>query len=324
MFGVNAHFQIARQNSGGTAITTMTSFHPIPFISETLETNINPLVSDTLRGRFDEGTVRQGLLTVQGDLVVRLQPRLVPVFFYGVTGTISSSAVGSGHQHVFVPTQTQWGDDLALPPWTGEVYKDGQTAYQFTDIQFSRLALEIAGGQLVRATAGIMARVSSQKGVTTPTPPSEAEFAWSEASVSLGGAGWTNFETTTVTIDNALEFVALLDGTLSPRRVVRNNYRTCRVTGAVDIPVNSITGMFSDFRAGTERPLVITVNQPTQIGSGFYPQFKIDIPTFRYDTWRVNVGGPGRVVANFDGRAIFNTGSNMLFLLQCQNSWASY
>lgn len=321
MFGVNAHFQLARQNSGGTAVTNMTSFHPIPFVSETLETNINPLVSDTLRGRFDEGPVRQGLLTVQGDVVLRPQPRFIPAFFYGVTGTISSTNLGSGHQHFFVPVQTQWGDDLALPPWTAEIYKDGQNAYQFTDVQISRLAMEVTGGQLVRFTAGLLARVSSEKSATTPTPPDENEFTWNQASVSLGGTGWPNFESLTLTIDNALESVALLDGSLNARRIVRNNYRMLRATGTVDIPVNSITGLFGDFRNGTERTLVLTV-EGSQISSGVNYRYKVDVPRFRYDTWRVNVGGPGRVTATFDGRALFSTGSNMLFLLSCQNSFS--
>ena len=327
MFGGQTTVQIARQASGGTAITTMTSFHPIPHLSATLETAIAELGMDSMRNRFDEGPVQQGLISVQGDVGFRWQPEIIPVFFYGLTNVISSTNATPGSvsaTHWFVPIQTEFDDNLSVQPWTIEEYKDGQRAHQYTDSLLSRLTLEIAGGQLLRGTGTYMARVSSEKAQTAPTYRTGVEVTWNQASVSLGGAGWPSFETLTFVFDNALEFVTTLDGTQSPRRIRRSGFRTCRVSGTIDLPVNSISGLFPDFRAGTERTLVVTVEGGTAISSGGFNRLKVDIPTFRYSAKRYNVTGPGRVTVGFDGRAVYNVGSAMLFLLSAQNSFTSY
>jgi len=324
MFGAAATFQIARQNSGGTATTNMTSFHPVPFFGESIQTEIAEIGFDSMRGRFDEWETRQGMISVAGDVSFRPQPEVLPAFFYGLTGTISSTAVGSATRHIFMPTQDEFGPDLDLVPWTVELFKDNQLAYQYMDGQINRLALECRGGQLLQATANIMARTSSGKAETTPTYRTGTEWAWNQASVSLGGQAYPNLETVTFTFDNALEFVPLLNGTQFASRIKRGGFRTLRIAGTLDLPVTSGFGLWDDFRTGTQRQLIVTWTQGTAISSGWFHTVQIDIPIFRFSRWQAAAGNPGRITAAFDGRAVFSTGSNTLFQLSVVNSWVSY
>ena len=324
MFGGLTTFQIARQTSGRVAVTDMTSFHPIPLISDTIETQIAELVSDGMRARFDEGAIQQGLVSAQGDVSFRWAPSIIPVFFRAFTAVISTTALGSGDQHFLVPTQTEFDNDFSVTPHTIESYRDGQLAHQYLDACMNRLTVEFRGGQLLGGTATFMARTSSGKAATAPTYRTETDFTGNQASVSLGGVGWPHFEVLTLTFDNALEYVATLDGSDSPRRIKRGGLRTVRIGGTIDIPVTSAGGMWADFRAGTERQLIVTAEGGTSISSGVFNRMKIDVPTFRYSTWPVGVTGPGRVTVGFAGRAVYNAGSGMLCLLSAQNSWALY
>jgi hypothetical protein len=143
-------------------------------------------------------------------------------------------------------------------------------------------------------------------------------------SVSLGAAAYPNLETVTFTFDNALEFVPLLSGTQHASRIKRGGFRTLRIGGTLDLPVTSGFGLWDDFRAGTERQLIVTWTQGTAISSGWFHTVQLDLPTFRFSRWQVAAGNAGRITATFDGRAVFNTGSNALFQLLVINSYTNY
>ena len=70
-YGMLGHIGISKQNSFGTATN---SYDYMPIISETLTTNIEQLVEEGMRTRFDEGPSHDGLQTVAGDIVFEPHP----------------------------------------------------------------------------------------------------------------------------------------------------------------------------------------------------------------------------------------------------------
>ncbi len=321
-FGTAAYLRIARQNSAGVAVTAAGSFIPVPFVSETLVTEVPELISDTIRGRYEQGPSAKGIVSGMGDMVIRPAGDLIGLFAYAFTGAATSTVVvsGLGWQHNFIPTETQFHSDIAITPFTIGKYVGVGNEFQYTDSLLNRLTLEIVAGQYMRGTANWMCRVSSLTAATSVTMVEATEYVWSQASLSLGGAANVNWEQVTITMDNALQQFATLDGTTSNRRVLRTNFRTFQLTATADVPDLS---EFNTFRAGSLSTLDITT-QGVTVSSGVIESFRIIVPQFRYATYPVAVGGPNRVTVGLSGRFVWHSGSAAAVQILVVNSRNGY
>lgn len=319
-FGGEAYVRVARQNSYNVAVTAAGSFHAVPFVSENLAVQVPELISDTIRARFEEGPSARGIMSAQGDIVIRPSPDQMGIFAYAISGVISSTQINSTYRHVFVPTQTRFGPDIAVTPWTIGRFAGVTREDQFTDCQLNRLQVEIVAGQYLRATGNWMARVHSGQANVSPTFVEAAEYTWNQASLSLNNAALIDWEQVTITIDNQLTMNPTLDGTLLNRRILRDGYRLIRVSAIADLPD---LDEFDTFRAGSVQPLDITV-EGTSISSGNVETLRFIIPSFRYSAFPVAVSGPGRVTVNLEGRAIYNQGSALAIQITVQNTRTNY
>ncbi len=323
-YGNESHVRVARQGSAGGVVSAANSFINVPIISETMVTNIPPLVSDTIRARYEEGPVGQGILSPGGGMSFRLHPTTLGAFLFSVTGVCTTTGVGSSYQHSFIPVTSIYAADFALNPYTIEIYRGVDEAHFYHDACANRLSLDISGGQFCRGSVDWICRTHSTAAKGSPTFPTGTEFTWNQASVSLGGTAATIFDNVTFTLDNALGAYAALDGTKVNRRIQRNGVRTIAVAGTVDFPTND---EFDKFRVGSEQVLRLTLITDTVVGSvtgPIYESLDIIVPSFRYDSFPVNVGGPGRITVGFAGRGVFNTGSGHAIKFTLVNSHPSY
>ena len=325
-FGTDAYFRLARQTSGNVAVTTATSFHVVPIISHNLATAVPELISDTIRQRYEEGPSAAGIVSAAGDVSFRFHPSALGPFLYAALGPSVSTVVGSSFRHVFTPVQptSRYGPDYALNPFTiGAGIGTDSEEFQFTDGQCNRLSLEFVAGQYMRGTANFMCRISSLAAAVTVTQPSGVEFTWNQASVSLRGAASVDYENVTITVDNNLTFLATLDGQTVNRRILRNGYRTIRISGTADMPDNN---EYDQFRAGSEMALAIetvgaTINATCTESN---ERLRIRVPAFRYSSYPVGVSGPNRISVGFEGRAVFHVGSALAMDITLVNTRTAY
>jgi len=70
-YGTDGFLGITKQGSWGTATT---SWHFVPFVSEGLNTNIETIMPASILDRYDEPNPLEGLQTVEGDIVMELNP----------------------------------------------------------------------------------------------------------------------------------------------------------------------------------------------------------------------------------------------------------
>ena len=321
-FGNQAFVRVARQASAGAPASATTSFFSVPFISETMVTNIPPLVSDTIRARYEEGPVSQGIVSPAGDINFRLHPIVLGAFLYAVHGQESAAAVGSGFQHTFIPVTTTFYSDIHLNPYTIEVYKGADLSYFYQDAVADKMTLDITGGQFGRGSVSWICRTTSTASASTPAFPGGDEFTWNQASVSLGGSGVTIFDNISFTINNAMTAIPALDGTKSPRRIQRNGFRTMTINGTVDFPDNT---EYNKFRAGSAQALRVTLTSPVVVNSaGLCETLDIQVPTMWYDSFPVSVPGPNRITVAFVGRAKYNVGSALAWQITLVNTQAQY
>lgn len=316
-YGALGFLGISKQNSFGTATN---SFDFLPIISETLVTNINQLVEEGQRGRFEEGNVREGLLTVAGDIVFEPHPIMLGHFLRGVMGQASSSAVGSATQWEFLPAQSDYDALCALPPYTIQVHRDAASAWQFTDAVINKLKLEVAGGAIVKATASVLARVSSLMAKSTPSFPAGNNWVWDTGSFSIAGAANADIEAFHFDIDNGIQGVTTLNATRAHGKYKRGGYRKFVVGATMGF---EDLAQYNAFRAQTAQTLVATFTGDVTATS-YNNVLKIDLPQVVYKAYPVNIGGPGRLTAAMDGHVVFNTTSNYAARITMVNTRMTY
>lgn len=304
-YGNQGHMGISAQESFGT-ITT--SFDFFPFISETITVNIEDLPEEGMEARFEEGESHEGLQTITGDISLEPHPIMIGHLFRGVQGQSSGTIVDSVTEWGFKGITADFTPNVcALPPFTIEIYRDAGLAWRIQDTVINTLNVEIAGGALVKATAGIIGRVSSLAAKATPTFLSDDPFVWDQASISIGGVANGDHESINFTIDNQIEGVTLIDGNKFQGRYKRGaGFRQYTAGGTIDFSTQS---QYLQFRNSSQQALIATITGKTEVSSGRPEVLKFDIPAFRYTTYPVPMAGPGRVTVAYDGKWKFHPGS---------------
>jgi hypothetical protein len=309
-YGTAGHLGVSAQQSFGTATT---SYEWIPFVSEGLATNIDIISEETIRARFDEPPIRQGVETSDGDIVFEVHPTIIGHFLRGafassvttvnpVTGPLS----GVAYHHWFVPPVSTDFDETfsALPPYSIEIFRGVGSAFIITDTVFNSLSIDISAGQLAQVTASVLGRTQTFAAKNTPSFDNLAPLGWNVASISLAGTGNVNFETLNITLDNAVEGRVLLDSTVGVAKFKRSGgFRNVRVTGTLDF---ESAAEFENFKNFTEQVLVVRL-QDSSVTS--LNTLELSIPSLVYEAHPVNIGGPGLITADITARGIYNTGS---------------
>jgi len=324
-YGVDGFLAVSRQNSWGTATT---SWHFMPFVSEGIVTNKELLMQESILDRYDEPAPVEGLETVEGDISMELNPIDCGPFLHAACGSVAVTTTLSGKvwTHEFTLTQDRFDGNAALTPYGFQIYRGVEQAFQLTDGQINTLEINIAAGAVVKMNVGIISRTTSLMQAGTASYFNADAFTWDQASFSLTAAGSTaavvsDFEEITISLNNALSGIVLLDGTKRRGRIQRDGYREVRVSGTIDLPD---LDEYDIFMAQTERKLLTTLTKPTAMSSGYYENIVIDIPSFRYEAFPINVGGPGRITVGFTGRGIYNSGSACTMKITLVNTKSAY
>ena len=318
-YGIGGFLGICKQNSFGTALTA--SYEYIPIISESLTTDIEELVSESIQNRYEEGDSYTGRLSVTGDIVFEPHPTLLGHFLRGCLGQSSSTLVGSVYTHIFEGRQTDFDTDkCALPPYTIVAYRNNGLAWQFSDAQINNLSFEVSAGAIVRCTANVLARVSSLVAAPTASFQTGKSYLWSQGSYSVAGGANPALENITVNVENNVEAVDLIDGTNAASKYKRTTYRNFGVSGSLDFSVQS---EYAKFRASSEQAAVLTLTGDT-ITTSQSNLIKLDVPSMRYTSFPTGMTGPGRISASFEGKGKYNTGSATAMKVTIVNTKAAY
>ena len=317
-YGMDLELGISFQNSFGTELTTSRDY--LEILSESLNEDIPPIVSESLSGIYDEGADYEGFHAIGGDIVVEANPIQLGTLFKAWTGASSVSAQASCYTHTFIPQQADWGAMSAVPPMTIEAYRgDGGSSFIYYDCLANDLTLEFAHNAFVKATMSIIGGKFNRRAKTTATYAVGSLFTWDVTSMSVGGTAIDEFSAMTIKGSNALEAVGTMDGTKTPNRIKRSGKRTIEVSGTM-LFVDQTE--FNNYLAQTEQRLIINAQGATIGNSSVL--MKIDIPKFKYTAYPVNGAGAGRLEVSFSGKAKYDTTSAypMEITLQNTRTWA--
>jgi hypothetical protein len=317
-YGMKGHIGWSNQASFGTATS---AFEFMPIISENITTAIEPLTQEGMRGDFLEPPSEDGPLTVAGDIVFEPNPELIGLVLRAVTGQASGTLVASVTTWEFLPRQVDFtAEKTALPPVTLEVYRDTTKAWQFTDTVVNQISFEIGANAIVRATASVMARVSSLATKNTPSFPDGNPWTWQQASLSIAGTANTVMETMNITFNNNLEGVPTLNNTKEIEKFKRTTWQSVGVTGTLCFDNED---EYDVFRAETEQRFLLNLSGASITGSQSN-ELLLDLPKVRYTSFPVNMGGAGRITVGFDGNAKSDVNSSYAIKYTLTNTRVTY
>lgn len=313
MYGQDVDIGLCFQNSFGTNLTN--SVYWIPMLNEDVGVGKPPLISQTMRGIFEEGEHYEGANMVDGSINVEINPITIGALFKAMMGAPSTSGSGK-YTHVFKPAATDWDNKSAKPPFTAPIiFGDTGSGYQFYDLNIATMELVISNGEFLTANFGVIGG-SYVKGVTgTPSYPTDDEFTWNTTSISIAGAGNDDVQSLTITLDDSIEAKHTMNNSLFPSRVKRNGFRTLNISGTILFDDHT---EYEAFLAQSERNLTVTfTNSSSDV-------IEMIVPLARYTEFKPMGSGAGEQEVSFSSKGVYSVTSATLLQITLINDQATY
>ncbi len=319
-YGQEGTLQLQFQNSFGTQLTN--SLEPIQIISESIVVEKPPLISQEMKGIFDEGPSYEGLNSIAGDLQIEINNTTLGFLCRAVLGEATVVSSDGLRTHTFKPATTDFDEFSARTPFTVvKDLSDAGSAQVLYDLVGSTLELSVANGELVKATMGVVGGKYLQEAATTPTFTVDSGWTWDVGSFSLGGAAISDLADLTVSVDNALANRHTINGNKTPSHTKRDGFRTVAINGTM-IFTNQTE--YQKFIAQSEERLSLFLATGTEAQSGYNESLEIIAPAFRYTAFAPTLGGPNLIEVGFEGMAKYHTGSGTALQITLVNTHLAY
>jgi len=316
-YGAQIKFGLARQTNAGSYATDPGSFHHIPLVSHDIGLEKQEVISQNLNGTFEQGASFDGVSNVAGSIEVEPLPKALGALLTALIGAPTSTTSASLRTLEYLPRTADYSSTIINEPFTGYAQlTDASSGEHYFDLQFSQGEFKFSQGQLLRfraSLAGGQRRSTGigSMGITLDTADLSAGFLWDVASVSVGGGGVSNLSDISVAINENIQPLYTINGSLLPYKYTRSGFREVTVQGTMLFDSRSL---YNDFTAATQRRLIITArNTRVQIQSGYYPTLTLDVPQMKITQMKPAVSGPSEVSVPFTARGLRDTTSNYTF-----------
>lgn len=322
MYGQTATIGIALQNSWGT--TNVDSLHWIPYTSEGIGLNIPALISEEMRGVFDEGEHYNGPRTIDGDMTVVAKPvslgAILAAFFNSPTSTKADSA--DVYSHVYTPPTSDYDTDYcAKVPLTIIKNTDVGSASLYSDMNASTLEFSINNGEFLGASVSFVGGHFQQIAPITSTYDTGKRWTWDQTSVEVDGVANGEYLSLTVGIEEGIEPVHTLSGSSYPTKIKRTGSRVTNVSGTLKFTSQD---EYQAFLNSSEREVDITLTGNVEISSGYYNSLRIQVPLMRHIELKPVVGGPGEVEVSFTSKGVYSVDSGCAVRITLVNTQTAY
>ena len=324
-YGQNSKIGIMFQDSYHTHVDSMnfvaSSVHWIPHLSDSIKLNKPPLYSENMRGIYDEGDSYEGANTVDGDLESEAQPIVVGAMLKTALELTGSVASDSMYTHTFKPRTTEHSELSANNPFTHYAFLDTGSSFLHHNLNSSMLELGIANGEFFKVKISVAGGWFSQVAPSAAYYEVGKRWTWDTASLSLGGAGVTEIQNMTITMDEALEPVHTINNSKYPSSIKRTDFRTFAVDGTIKFRNQTEYQKFID---QSEQALDVTFTGVTSLSPGYHETLRIQLPAMRYEEYGPTAEGPGEIEASFTARGKYHVGSGTGMEITLINTQATY
>lgn len=314
-YGMQSHILIQFQDSYGT--TKVDSLNAVPYISESLSEKIEQITEASNYGRFAESPYHKGLEMIEGDIVMEAHPISMGWLMRAGFGQCVTTSDTGVQRHVMVPLNTNdWDPRAALPPFNTEVNFHTGSAALFSDLLVNNLTFEIANGELMKMTAGIIGGNVKFRAASTPTFPTGTPFLWRQTSASYNGWDLDFIKDLSITINNNLEVRHTMNGSATPYSIKRTGPFEVDISGTVEFLNHSLWLAYRD-----QDEVALTVSF---VGAETPEKLEFIIPKMRILEFSPQIGGPGLVEVGFTAKAIYDTTSSLPIHATLTNTQETY
>lgn len=327
-YGAQAKVGFARQtNPGSYVIATSVpgSYHAMGFVSHDIGLEKDELISQNLIGKFEQGATYSGASKVAGTIEFEATPRNL-LTALGLVLTHAPATVNSGsiRTWTFLPNTADFSSVFVKAPWSMySQFSDAQSADLFYDMQFGQLDLVLSQGQFTRGRVQCVggARLATGVGSANVVPDASDAgrlFPWNVASISYGGSALQTASEVTFSLNENVDGLYTINGTLTPFKYTRTGFREVTVNGTFYMTDRS---MLNNFTGETQAQLLVTlVSTIAAVQSGYYNTMIIDVPQLKVTAFKPGVSGPGEVSVQFTGRGVIDPSSNYALQLTLVNT----
>ena len=319
-YGNDGEFAIALQNSYGTA--NVSSFYWVPLLSEGVAVKFETLISQSMRGTFEEGDTYQGPQTNDGALEFEIDAMTLGVFLTAICGAPTTVTSDDVANHTFEPRQDDFDAYAANQPCTiHKNFADGGSASIYYDMIPGNLSFAIANGDFWKASVDFMGGKFTRQAAASKDYPQNKLFTWDQSSIEIGGAANVDITDLSITIAENVGNKHTLNGAKTPSSTKRTGFRQLTIDGTA-IFRNQTD--YNAFLARTEQSFRASLRNATEIQSGYYEQLLIDVSKMVYTVYEPTFDGPNEIEVGFNARCNFNQDSNTIVQFTLQNSQAAY
>lgn len=319
-YGQNADFGIIFQNSWDS-VGSVSSIHFIPMLNESVGKNIPALISEGMRGIFEEGDNYEGPHTNDGDIEIEASATPLGTLLSTIFEETSLVTSGSLFTRTFKPRSADWDSKSAGRPFTIYKYLETGSAFLFSNMNASAFEINVTNGELFKSKLSVVGGGFTQIANTTPSYPDDKVFTWDTASVSFAGTANADIEDLTVALDEATEAMHTLNNAKTPSHTKHTGFRTLAVNGTIKF---NDQVEYQQFISQSERQLLIHFEGITAVQSGYNESLTIDIPKMRYDDFKPSASGPGEVTVGFTARGKYSVDSATLIEITHASGQATY
>jgi hypothetical protein len=245
----------------------------------------------------------------------------------GSTGANSGTFAGAPAMfHRFTANQASFSDRSFLEPYNFMIYRDVGSAWLFKGAIVPTLKFDVQAGQLVKATATIMARavdrIERVAAIQSLVSSGGRPWIWDMASVELSTdtttanlAARTDFEQITFTLDMPQTGVVCLDGTKRYAEFSPTDFRSVKMDGTMSFRDQDAYDRFVAYESARLRVTLMNVNSALMIGNPAsldatafkgYPGIRFHIPAMKFLSWSAPIAGPNRLTAKFTAKAEYS------------------
>ena len=238
---------IGKQSAWGTPATTLTGIKLESYGA--FDLNIEQIESSEMFGTIDKWDTINGNESTQGSIAGRVYP--------GVIGHVITSALGvpttsgsSDYVHTFTPSD--------MPPvYTLGFAEDHDAAFSVSDARCTSFKLTQDLSQPLKFSADYIAAIKTYESVTVPSTVESTPLTFKQFSADINSVETATLRGLNITVQNPIENVFQLDGTVNPVTQEYTGMRSVTLDGTLRFTslADSMAALFS---GGTYVPMEFT------------------------------------------------------------------
>ena len=313
MIGLSTEIGIGKETTWGTGVASSSFF-------QSADVSINETY-DRLREEFNRGHVgmpvadsgRLGITGGISNLLVR-PDQAGELLRAALQDPTDAGADPYTHTYV-VNSPAKFSAEAALPPYSLTVDYDGTDIRRYNGGQLNQLTLtQDNAGRLIASTDFIFKGVAP---VSSETPSYEANlpFKFSQLAITRAGSAFNYAESVTITINNNLIAVPLINQSTTIACVERNGPVSIEVSMVID--AKDSTTLYGDMKNNTINEWVFTWDDGTDSLALTFPSLNVLVPN-------KPISGAGRQTFTATGMAQYSVSDSFALEAVLTNSIASY